>query len=61
MKPEEAYACLERAASRGSRLGLERVTQLSQILEQPQEKIPVIHIAGLRISDDLRGAHCGRI
>ncbi len=46
MKPEEAYACLERAASRGSRLGLERVTQLSQILEQPQEKIPVIHIAG---------------
>ncbi|MBQ8961526.1 MAG: bifunctional folylpolyglutamate synthase/dihydrofolate synthase [Ruminococcus sp.] len=37
---------LKTAASRGSKLGLERTAELMERLGSPQESLPVIHIAG---------------
>ena len=43
---ETALDYLKIAASRGSKLGLERTFQLMERLGSPQESLPVIHIAG---------------
>ena len=42
----EAVDYLHIASGRGSRLGLERVTELCRLLGDPQEKLRVIHVAG---------------
>lgn len=46
MNDAEAAAYLKTAAGRGYRLGLERVTELTERLGRPQEQLAVIHIAG---------------
>lgn len=43
---DEALEYLNIAAQRGSRLGLERITELCRLLRDPQEKIKTIHVAG---------------
>ena len=42
----DALDYLKTASLRGSKLGLERIAELMERLGQPQEKLPVIHIAG---------------
>ena len=46
MKLSDAYSYLEMTTARGSKLGLERVKELSGLLGQPQNSLKVIHIAG---------------
>lgn len=46
MTYDEAFSCLEEAAARGSILGLERITELAHLLGDPQDSVPVIHVAG---------------
>ncbi len=46
MNYEESLRYLEMTASRGSRLGLERVLELVHRLDDPQNSMRVIHIAG---------------
>ena len=46
MNYREACAYLESTASRGSRLGLERVRELAEKLGNPQKAVQIIHIAG---------------
>lgn len=46
MTYKEAVRYLEMTASRGSRLGLERVRELVHRLGDPQAKLKIIHIAG---------------
>ena len=43
---EKAEKCLKEAASRGSILGLERITGLLHLMGDPQDKIKTIHISG---------------
>lgn len=40
------FEYLKKASERGSKLGLERITELCHRLDEPQNKVPVIHIAG---------------
>ena len=46
MNDAEAAEYLRTASGRGYKLGLERVTELTRRLGNPQEKLSVIHIAG---------------
>lgn len=46
MNYREALDYLKTASLRGSKLGLERVTELMQRLRRPQEQYAVIHLAG---------------
>ncbi|MBR1423843.1 MAG: bifunctional folylpolyglutamate synthase/dihydrofolate synthase [Ruminococcus sp.] len=46
MKLIDAYSYLKMTAARGSKLGLERVKELSDLLGRPQNSLKVIHIAG---------------
>lgn len=41
-----AFEYLQIASSRGSKLGLERISELCKLLGEPQNKIPIVHIAG---------------
>lgn len=45
-KIAKALEYLKTASLRGSRLGLERITELCELLGDPQNKLPVVHIAG---------------
>ena len=42
----DALEYLKTAALRGSKLGLERISELMERLGSPQEKLPIIHISG---------------
>lgn len=42
----KAVDYLKTASLRGSRLGLERITELCRLLGDPQNSVPVIHVAG---------------
>lgn len=42
----EILEYLRKASLRGSHLGLERITELCRRLDDPQDKVPTIHIAG---------------
>ena len=42
---EQALAYLKTAASRGSVLGLERISRLAELLGDPQDKVKTIHIS----------------
>ena len=46
MTENEAISYLARAAKRGSRLGLERISELCRLLGEPQNTVPAVHIAG---------------
>ena len=46
MTYEEALGYLKTAAARGSILGLERISELMQLLGSPQDKLKTIHISG---------------
>jgi dihydrofolate synthase/folylpolyglutamate synthase len=46
MTYDEARVFLEKAASYGSRPGLETITELLKRLDKPQDKLRIIHIAG---------------
>ncbi|MDE5764009.1 MAG: bifunctional folylpolyglutamate synthase/dihydrofolate synthase [Ruminococcus sp.] len=43
---KNVYEYLETASQRGSRLGLERISELCERLGNPQNKVKIIHIAG---------------
>lgn len=43
---DESLEYLKIAAQRGSKLGLERITELCRLLGNPQEKTKIIHVAG---------------
>lgn len=46
MTYKEALDYLKTAAARGSILGLERISELMQLLGSPQDKVKIIHISG---------------
>ena len=46
MTEAQVTQCLDEAAKRGSRLGLERVFELSRLLGEPQKELRVIHVSG---------------
>ena len=46
MSYEQALACLRNASVAGTRLGLSRMWELMHLLGDPQDAVPVIHIAG---------------
>ena len=43
---EETKLYLKKASLRGSRLGLERIEKLTQLLGDPQDKVKTVHISG---------------
>lgn len=46
MNYTEALSYMQKAAERGSVLGLSRITELLRLVGDPQEKVKVVHIAG---------------
>ena len=42
----ETKLYLKKASLRGSRLGLERIEKLTQLLGDPQDKVKTVHISG---------------
>lgn len=46
MNYEEAYQYMEKVQKKGSILGLEPVKRLLEVLDNPQDKLKVIHVAG---------------
>ena len=46
MTYKEAYAFVESVKGLGSRPGIENISKLCALLDDPQDKIPCIHIAG---------------
>ena len=46
MKFTEALGYMKKAAERGSVLGLSRITELLRLMDNPQDKVKTVHIAG---------------
>ncbi|MBR5405983.1 MAG: bifunctional folylpolyglutamate synthase/dihydrofolate synthase [Oscillospiraceae bacterium] len=46
MNDKEALEYLRQAAASGSRLGLSRITELTERLYRPQDAVPAVHISG---------------
>ena len=55
---EEALAYLQKAAQRGSVLGLERISALTELLGQPQDSIKTVHISGTNGKGSLGAMLC---
>ena len=55
---EQALGYLKTAASRGSVLGLERISRLAELLGDPQDKVKTIHISGTNGKGSLGAMLC---
>lgn len=55
---EQALDYLKTAASRGSVLGLERISRLAELLGDPQDKVKTIHISGTNGKGSLGAMLC---